>query len=268
MVVETFIEAAIEAGRAITALSARAIRAGSKLDGSPVTPADLRAEELIRKRLGGAFPSLRIIGEEGDLPRSGEVLPERLILVDPLDGTRDFLGGSPEFTVNIAFLEKGRPMAGVVHAPALGRLFAGSIAGAFEMAVPSEDAPVSRRLLRVRKVQKNGPLSLESRSHRDEATQALLEKLAPAARREVASSLKFGLIAVGEGDISARAASLNEWDIAAGEAVLTGAGGAVLTLEGRTLRYGDPGLKAPPFIAIGDPGLRSLVLRLRASAAR
>jgi 3'(2'), 5'-bisphosphate nucleotidase len=270
-IVEAFAEAAIEAGREIMALAKGRMGETSKPDGSPVTAADLRAEEVIRARLGKALPGLLVIGEEGDRQAPEEALPDALILVDPLDGTRDFLRGSPVFTVNIALIEGGRAIAGVVHAPALGRLFAGSTpGGAFEMAVGADGVAVKaarRRPLEVRKVPPAGPLSLESRSHRDEATRALIDRLAPAGRREVASSLKFALIAAGEGDLYARAVALNEWDIAAGDALLSAAGGAVLTLAGETIRYGTCALKAPPFVAIGDPALRPLLERLRKRAA-
>ncbi len=263
-VVEAFVEAALAAGRTILSLAAGGLRASDKLDGSPVTEADLAAEDIIRESLHAALPMVPVFGEEGELPAPGETLPALSILVDPLDGTRDFLKGSPEFTVNIALIESGRPVAGVVHAPALGRLFAGSVAdGAFELATGANAGKAaSRKRLEVRKLPLAGPLSLESRSHPDEETRILLQRLAPARRCEIASSLKFGLIAAGEGDLYARAVSLNEWDIAAGDAVLTAAGGAVLTLYGAPLPYGNPCLKAPPFVAIGDPALRSLVGRL------
>jgi 3'(2'), 5'-bisphosphate nucleotidase len=100
---------------------------------------------------------------------------------------------------------------------------------------------------------------LESRSHQEPVTEALLAKLGPSGRRSVGSSLKFALVAAGEGDLYARGVSLNEWDIAAGDAVLSAAGGAVVTLENEVVRYGNPTLKAPPFVAVGDPGLRGRV---------
>jgi 3'(2'), 5'-bisphosphate nucleotidase len=269
-VVEAFVQAALAAGDAIMALAADNLRADRKLDGSPVTRADLRAEEIIREHLAEALPALPIIGEEGDVPSLATLSAEALILVDPLDGTRDFLGGSPEFTVNIALVEKSRPVAGVVYAPALGRLFAGKAGrGAFEMEARCDGEQrehASRRAISVRQLPSSGALSLESRSHPDEKTRALIAKLAPPARREVASSLKFGLIAAGEGDLYARGVSLNQWDIAAGDAVLTAAGGAVLTLAGEPIAYGGASLKAPPFVAIGDAALRPLIRRLSEGA--
>ena len=144
-VVDAFVAAALEGGRAILALAAQGMCASRKPDGSPVTPADLAAEEVIRARLAETLPEIAIIGEEGDLPSAG-ALPDPLILVDPLDGTRDFVEGSGEFTVNIALICDGRAAAGVVHAPALGRLFAGSLAhGAFEMRIEAGDGQAAER---------------------------------------------------------------------------------------------------------------------------
>jgi 3'(2'), 5'-bisphosphate nucleotidase len=278
MIVDAFVTAALAAGDAIAAVAAKGVAATTKPDGSPVTGADLAAEAAIRDALGEALPHLPIIGEEGERP-AAKTLPRSFILVDPLDGTRDFLKGSREFTVNIALIRDGRPAAGVVHAPALGRLFAGSAdGGAFELSLETAGALAAqqpgeararrspRRAIKVREVPASGPVSLESRSHPDAATRALVDKLAPASRRQIASSLKFGLIAAGEGDLYARAVALNEWDIAAGDAVLSAAGGAVLAHTGEPLRYGAPALKAEPFIAIGDPRLRGRVLALRGGA--
>lgn len=266
---EIFAEAAVLAGREILARRKDRLNATRKADGSPVTDADLRAEAAIRAHLGKALPGVPIIGEEGDVRAEAPGPAERFILVDPLDGTRDFLDGSPQFTVNIALIEKRRPVAGVLHAPALGRLFLGSAeGGAWEVAVPVTrfDADTGpRRELHVRAAQAPAPLLLESRSHREAATEGLLAGLGPFERRSVASSLKFALLAAGEGDLYARGVSLNEWDIAAGDAVLSAAGGAVVTLDGERVPYGNTGLKAPPFIAIGDPSLRETIGRLRAS---
>ncbi|MFI5013395.1 MAG: 3'(2'),5'-bisphosphate nucleotidase CysQ [Hyphomicrobiales bacterium] len=269
---QVFAKAAIAAGRAIMAVLADCLTSTRKADGSPVTNADLRAEEVICAELRGALPGLPIIGEEGGAPAAGAALPQAYILVDPLDGTRDFLGGSPEFTVNIALIENGRAVAGVIHAPALGRLFAGSVgSGAWEMAVGADGAGsgrAPRREMRVRAVPESGPLALESRSHHEKATDTLLAGLDLAGKRAAASSLKFALIAAGEADLYVRGVSLNEWDIAAGDALLTAAGGAVLTLQGEPIRYGAAAaMKAPPFLAIGDPSLRPLVMRRSGDAA-
>jgi 3'(2'), 5'-bisphosphate nucleotidase len=263
-----FAEAAVAAGHEILARRKDRLNATRKADGSPVTDADIRAEEIIRAHLGKALPDVPIIGEEGDAAPDEAPRAESFILVDPLDGTRDFLDGSPQFTVNIALIEKKRPIAGVLYAPALGRLFVGSAeGGAWEIAVPPQpfDARTAeRRKLHVRAAPVPAPVLLESRSHHEAVTERLVAGLGPFERRSVASSLKFALLAAGEGDLYARGVSLNEWDIAAGDAILSAAGGAVLTIEDERVLYGNAGLKAPPFIAIGDPALRERVNRLKA----
>ncbi|MBV8426884.1 MAG: 3'(2'),5'-bisphosphate nucleotidase CysQ [Hyphomicrobiales bacterium] len=266
---ESFATAAVAAGQEILEKRKDRLNPVRKADGSPVTDADLRAEEVIRTHLGAALPGLPIIGEESYAALDQVPLAESFILVDPLDGTRDFLDGSPEFTVNIALIEKGRPVAGALHAPALGRLFLGSIEdGAWEIAVPTgrfEPRSAPRRKLHVRTAPATGATLLESRSHREAATEHLVQSLAPFERRSTASSLKFALLAAGEGDLYARGVSLNEWDIAAGDAILSAAGGAVLTLDDERVFYGNVNLKAPPFVALGDPALRERVRRFKAS---
>jgi 3'(2'), 5'-bisphosphate nucleotidase len=268
---DVFVQAAIAAGRAIMSVASSRCDAKVKTDGSPVTDADTRAEAAICARLGASLPEIPIIGEEGGDSSFVESASGTFILVDPLDGTRDFLAGSHEFTVNIALIEQGRSVVGVVYAPALGRLFAGQAGGtACEIAVGPDDAfdPAGpRRMLSVRSLAGKGPVALESRSHREPATEALLASLCPAARHCVGSSLKFALIAAGEGDLYARGISLNGWDIAAGDAVLTAAGGAVLSLRDEPIRYGVATTKVPPFIAIGDPALRDSIARRAAAHA-
>ncbi|MBV9113754.1 MAG: 3'(2'),5'-bisphosphate nucleotidase CysQ [Hyphomicrobiales bacterium] len=262
-IVEIFTEAAIAAGSEILRRRKERLNATQKADGSPVTDADLRAEEIIRARLLEALPGVPIIGEEGDGSTLEAARAERFVLVDPLDGTRDFLDGSAHFTVNIALIENRRSVAGVLYAPACGRLFEGNLVnGAYEIAVPSDGFAAKtplRRTLHVRPAPASNPLALESRSHREPATESLLARLGPFERRAVGSSLKFGLIAAGEGDLYARGVSLNEWDIAAGDAVLSAAGGAVITFGDEPVLYGNPDLKAPPFIAVGDQALRTRV---------
>ena len=269
-IMEAFIEAALTAGKEILTRRKEKLSTTSKADGSPVTDADLRAEEVIRARLGKALPGVPIIGEEGKGAAVDVAGQKRFILVDPLDGTRDFLDGSAHFTVNIALIENRRSIAGVLHAPALGRLFVGDVAhGAYEIAVERDRFAAetgSRRALRVRSAPAANPVALESRSHREPATESLLEKLAPFDRCSVGSSLKFALIAAGEGDFYARGVSLNEWDIAAGDAVLSAAGGAVVDFDDEPVLYGNARLKAPPFIALGDSALRARTRRIKGGA--
>lgn len=268
-ITELFIEAALAAGRQI--MAAAGCGSTMKADRSPVTDADLRAEAIIREKLTAALPDIPVIGEEHGSTCTPGTVPDALILVDPLDGTRDFLAGSPEFTVNIALISQGRAVVGVVHAPALGRLFAGEVgASAREIAVSREGAvdTMGGRPIAVRKVVGDGPVALESRSHREPATEALLAQFRPATRRRVGSSLKFALIAAGEGDLYVRGVSLNGWDIAAGDALLTAAGGAVRSLAGEPIRYGPDAAKAPPFIASGDPRLQGSIGEPRPATMR
>jgi 3'(2'), 5'-bisphosphate nucleotidase len=255
---------ATKAGIAILEARQRPSDHRMKADGSPVTAADVLAEEIIHRELAEILPGVLVISEERDLPRRAEPLPGHFVIVDPLDGTRDYVNGSAEFTVNIALVERGRVFAGVVHAPALGRLFAGG-STAFEARVEPGalfEAAQPRRSLSPPAYAAGELIALESQSHPDPKTEALMARLPSCRRRQVSSSLKFALIAAGEADVYVRAAPLSEWDVAAGDAVLTGAGGAVTDLNGERLKYGhlELGLKVRPFLAASTPELaRDLV---------
>ena len=243
----------VRAGLAILA-GAEGVRARNKADGSPVTALDEEAQAIIVEDLRRSLPGVLIVAEEGDIrPVRGEG-ESAFLLVDPLDGTRDFLKGSPEWTVNIALVDGDRVVAGALHAPALGRLFVGGENG-WEVSVEpgrSLEADLSRRALRSR-ADRGTAIALESRSHPDPVTERLTTALGAVERRQVSSSLKFALIATGEADLYVRAAPLTEWDVAAGDAVLTAAGGAVLAFDGEPLRYGSAGYRVPPFLAAADP---------------
>jgi 3'(2'), 5'-bisphosphate nucleotidase len=216
-----------------------------KTDASPVTEADERAEALIVPALQMLAPEIPIVAEEavagGDTPEIGEWF----WLVDPLDGTKEFISRNGEFTVNIALVHQGRPVLGVVLAPALGRLFAGVAGqGAFV-----EDA-VGRRPIRCRAVPAAGLTVVASRSHGDAAAlDAYLAGRTVASLVNAGSSLKLCLVAAGEADLYPRLGRTMEWDIAAGHAVLAAAGGQVQTLQGQPLRYGKPGFDNPHFAA-------------------
>ena len=180
-------------------------------------------------------------------------------LVDPLDGTREFVARNGEFTVNIALIHAGAPVLGVVLLPVSGRLFSGVVGqGAWEHGAGGQAA---RRALRVRAVPAEGLCVAASRSHSDEmALQAFLQRLMQgqpamprvASRISAGSSLKFGLLAAGEADVYPRFGRTMEWDTAAGHAVLAAAGGSVCTLDGQPLRYGKPGYENPHFVAWGS----------------
>jgi 3'(2'), 5'-bisphosphate nucleotidase len=249
-------EIAHEAGHVILKHYAREAEARAKPDMSPVTAADLEAEALIVKRLIEAAPGVPVIAEEamaaGKKPEPGA----RFFLVDPLDGTKEFLKRNGEFTVNIALIEDRRPACGVVLAPASARLFIGDgLNGAFELEAPGgvKLHLGQIRPIRARPAPKDGVVAIVSRTHRDAKTEEYLAHYRIAKLLAAGSSLKFGLVASGEADLYPRHGPTMEWDTAAGQAVLEAAGGSVTELDGRPLLYGklDQGFRNPPFIARG-----------------
>jgi 3'(2'), 5'-bisphosphate nucleotidase len=245
-----FADIAREAGERIMAIYAcgTAAAATAKQDGSPLTAADLAAEEAIVAGLARHCPGVPVVSEEGAgaaaAPPKG-----RFILVDPLDGTKEFLSRTGEFTVNIALVEDGAPSCGVVYAPALGRLWLGVVGKGAE-AVSAGTGP-NRPILARRPGA--AVVAVASRSHRDPETEAFLARLAVAERRSIGSSLKFCLVAGGEADVYPRFGPTMEWDTAAGHAVLVAAGGRVETPDGQPLRYGKSGTgwRNGPFVAWG-----------------
>lgn len=244
---EELLPVARAAGRVVMELYAKAIHPRGKADGSPVTAADEQAEALIRAALKAWTPALPILAEEAFAAGTRPAPAERFWLVDPLDGTREFIARNGEFTINIALIEDGRPSMGVVFAPALGRLFAGARdAGAFV------EEHGQRRPVQVRTPPAEGLSVLVSRSHSQPAAlQDFLAQHRVGTLKPLGSSLKLGLIAAGEADLYPRLGPTMEWDTAAGQAVLEAAGGRVETRAGEALRYGKPGLLNPPFIACG-----------------
>jgi 3'(2'),5'-bisphosphate nucleotidase len=249
-------EIAHDAGRLILKHYAQISEVRRKADESPVTAADEEAEALILARLAQLAPGVPVVAEEevaaGRLPKVGR----RFFLVDPLDGTKEFLAHNGEFTVNIALIEDTRPICGVVLAPAKGRAFAGETAnGAFEIPAPEDGAlDLTRaRPIAARKAPEDGLIAIASRTHRDAKTQEYLAQYRIAGLVAAGSSLKFCLVAAGEADLYPRHGRTMEWDTAAGQAVLESAGGSVKTLEGAPLLYGkaDQGFANPYFVARG-----------------
>jgi 3'(2'), 5'-bisphosphate nucleotidase len=247
---------ALTAGREIMAIYAKPLAAREKADLTPVTEADEAAEKIILAGLRKQDPATPVISEEaaaaGIIPRTGE----RFYLVDPLDGTKEFLSRNGEFTVNIALIDKSLPVAGIVLAPALGRIFCGETGnGAFEAhAEPEADAAtLVWHPLKARKAALDGPVVVASRSHRDERTEAYLRCLKVKKIVSAGSSLKFCLLATGEADLYPRFGRTMEWDTAAGHAVLAAAGGSVGLETGEPLTYGKAsrGYDNPAFIARG-----------------
>jgi 3'(2'), 5'-bisphosphate nucleotidase len=246
---------AAEAGRRV--LAADSGDAHVKPDGSPVTAADVAAEAVILAGLGAILPGVPVLSEEraaaGELPRAGGTL----LVVDPLDGTREYVAGRAEYTVNIALVHDGRPAVGVLHAPALGRSWVGAVgAGALGARHAPGDIPMADAFAPVAtRAPRRPPAALVSRSHLDSEATALLDRLGVRERRGIGSALKFGLLAEGEADLYPRFGPTMEWDIAAGDALLTAAGGAVLDPAGMPLRYAKAGqgYRTGPFVAWGRP---------------
>ena len=235
-----------QAGEAIRAVARRGARMRRKADSTPVTDADEAANRLIVERLAALTPDIPIVAEESVRPeRPGP----RFWLVDPLDGTREFIAGRDEYTVNIALVVSGRPVLGVVGAPATGLCFSGVEGrGAWR-----EDATGARRAVAARAAPHDGAAALASRSHRDSETDAWLATAGVARTMRIGSSLKFCLIAEGAADVYPRFGRTMEWDTAAGHAILAAAGGSVRTVGGGSLTYGKPGFENPHFIARGRP---------------
>jgi 3'(2'), 5'-bisphosphate nucleotidase len=239
------------AGKLIMGLQAAEIAARRKPDGSPVCQADLRAEQLIVARLAALLPGVAVIAEESFAPDSGPV-PERFLLVDPLDGTREFLAGHRDFTVNIALIEGGDPVAGAICAPALDQLYVGG-ATAHRGELAAGGTPGALKVIATRAAAGAGLHATVSRSHLDPQTERWLQQCPVAELQRAGSSLKFCMIARGDADVYPRLAPTMEWDTAAGHAILNAAGGCVLGLDGSPLRYGkkDAGFKNDGFIAWG-----------------
>jgi len=221
-----------------------------KGDDSPVTLADQQAEKVILEGLERLAPTIPAVGEEAASAGQIPDVSHRFWLVDPVDGTKEFISRNGEFTVNIALIEGGRPVLGLVFAPALNRLFY----GAEGVGAWIEDAQ-GLRPIRVRAVGPEGLTVVGSRRHGDDrAVDALLAGRLVAERRSVGSSLKFCLVAEGGADVYPRFGRTMEWDTAAGDAILRAAGGAGTTLEGGTLGYGKSGFENPHFVAWGQRG--------------
>ena len=241
-----------EAGVAIMAVHARGVVAETKSDGSPVTEADQAAEDVLLAALAMVAPDIPVVSEENAASHA-MAATDRFFLVDPLDGTKEFLraDGQGAFTVNIGLIEHGVPTMGIVYAPALDRMFYGSVSGG-----ASEVAAGNQRAIAVRDVPASGCLAVASRSHRDAATNEWLAHYGIDQTIATGSSLKFCLVAAGEADVYPRFGPTMEWDTAAGDAVLRAAGGAVHHPDGTLFDYGKAEYRNGAFIACGKFALR------------
>lgn len=249
------------AGSAILAVDRSRMRVEGKSDGSPVTEADLASDRIIADGLARLAPDIPTLSEERATQDGGRRL-ETFFLVDPLDGTKEFVAGRDEFTVNLALVSNGTPLLGIVGAPALGLIWRGLVgqgtgnraerlatAGGIGAAAP----------IRTRPFPKAGQpwIAAVSRSHGDAATEAFIDARPGAVRKTLGSAVKFARIAEGAADIYPRLAPTSEWDIAAGHALVTAAGGKVTDPAGGALRFGaGKDFIVPAFIAWGDPEAR------------
>ncbi len=222
----------------------------AKSDDSPVTAADEAADALISKGLRAAFPDVLLVTEEQ--ADSHDLQADEFLIVDPLDGTKEFVLRRGDFTVNIAYVKGGSPIRGVVYAPYRERMFFTRADGQSveEMGPFSKDAQGEVKEINVSTPDNDALMIVASKSHRDQATDDYINKYAVKDSRSAGSSLKFCLVATGEADIYPRVGRTMEWDTAAGHAVLNGAGGAVVRFDDHSpLTYGKPIYENPFFIA-------------------
>jgi 3'(2'), 5'-bisphosphate nucleotidase len=243
------------AGSAILAIDRSRMRVAGKSDGSPVTEADLASDRIIADGLARLAPDIPTLSEERATQGSGRRF-ETFFLVDPLDGTKEFVAGRDEFTVNLALVSNGTPLLGIVSAPALGLIWRGLVGRGAERLATTRGIAAAEPI-RTRPFPKAGQpwIAAVSRSHGDAATAAFIDARPGAVRKTLGSAVKFARVAEGAADIYPRLAPTSEWDVAAGHALVTAAGGKVTDPSGGSLRFGmGADFIVPAFIAWGDPG--------------
>ena len=243
-----------DAGREILTYyhAAADIEVTHKADDSPLTKADLAADHLITEALTAYAPDIPVISEEGVEAGRIPAIGNRFWVVDPLDGTKEFINRNGEFTVNIALIQDGQPVAGVVHAPALGAFWAGATADLGQVRAQYNEGGEPASDMTARTIPDAGATIVASRRHGDPEEMAkFLGGRAIANTRNAGSSIKFCLIAQGEADIYPRFGRTMEWDTGAGHAVLNAAGGKVESTDGTPLSYGKMDFANPPFVAYG-----------------
>ena len=248
------LSAAVAAAAAATLASVRTVRI--KADRTPVTDADERSQDILMKAMATLMPGIAVVSEELAIQPSR--LGDVFALIDPLDGTKEFVAGSSEYTVNLAIIRDREPVVGIVAAPAEGLIYRGRVRHGAERLAMSRggagpDVAVAEPI-RVRTPLRGGVVAAVSRSHLDSATIALLDGLHIGNRMACGSALKFCRIAEGAADIYPRLAPTCEWDVAAGHALVAAAGGTVTLPDGGALRYGEAAsdFRVPAFIAWGD----------------
>ena len=250
-----FSRAASAAGATIMEIYGRAYSVMAKSDASPLTEADEAAESILIAAVERLLPGVPIVAEES-VAQNGlpDVWGHEFVLIDPLDGTKEFISRNGEFTVNIALVCDSRPVAGCVYAPAINKLFLGGQHAGVTSLRPGDSFTTSDIMpISTRPYPAEGLTAVMSRSHADTDTLAFIDRVSPTRLRNAGSSIKFCLIAEGEADVYPRFGPTMEWDTAAGHAVLAAAGGAVFTPEGMPLTYGktERGFKNDAFIAWG-----------------
>jgi 3'(2'), 5'-bisphosphate nucleotidase len=259
---EPLTDLVVRAGAAILDVNRLAMKIDGKMDGSPVTEADLAADRIIGEGLARLVPQVPALSEErvhlAKPPYDGS-----FFLIDPLDGTKEFVAGRGEFTVNLALVTNGTPLLGIIGAPALGLIWRGLVGRGAERLTTGEGGIRIAEPIHTRPLPKRGEpwIVAVSRSHGDSRSEAFIDARPGAIRTKLGSALKFGRVAEGGADIYPRLAPTAEWDVAAGHAVVTAAGGKVTDAQGADLKFGvgrqdlngQDGFIVPEFIAWGDP---------------
>jgi 3'(2'), 5'-bisphosphate nucleotidase len=253
---EPLTDLVMEAGAAILAVNRHAMKIDGKTDGSPVTEADLAADRIIRDGLARLVPEVPTLSEEC-IPSGKPPYDGSFFLIDPLDGTKEFVAGRSEFTVNLALVTNGTPLLGIIGAPALGLIWRGLVGRGAERLTTSDAAARVAEPIHTRRIPARGApwIVAVSRSHGDSRTEAFIESRPGATRQTLGSAVKFGRVAEGGADIYPRLAPTCEWDIAAGHAIVTAAGGKITGARGSDLYFGRgrEDFIVPEFIAWGDP---------------
>jgi len=234
-----------------------------KPDQSPVTAADEASEAVILQGLARILPKMPVVAEESASTAAPADLTGSFVIVDPLDGTREFLAGRDEFTINLAIVTRGLPVAGIIAAPKQGHLWRGVIGHGAERLRLSDGSSGRADAISTRRWP-DAPVATVSRSHMDAATDKFVSALGPITRMPCGSAIKFCHIAEGSADIYPRLATTCEWDVAAGHALVVAAGGIVTTPPGIPLTYGRAAanFRVPAFVAWGDPG-KAAALKIR-----
>jgi 3'(2'), 5'-bisphosphate nucleotidase len=243
------------ASSVIRGISPAAAGTHLKPDQSPVTAADVASEAAILEGLTRLLPDVPVLSEEMASAKAPPALNGSFFVVDPLDGTREFIAGRDEFTINVAIVTRGTPVLGIIAAPNRGQVWRGIVGRQAERLRLLADGADQPRPIRTRRWPEQNGVAVVSRSHLDRATEAFVERLGPVTRSASGSAIKFCQIADGSADVYPRLATTCEWDVAAGHALVVAAGGIVTTPDGGSLTFGhaEKNFRVPAFIAWGDP---------------